>query len=212
MLEAETSSFLHDGYKRVYDLSILLLAHLLLLPLWVLLWITIPLLIWLDDRGPVFYRQERSGKDGKIFTILKFRTMIPEADRRGPAWTMESDPRVTRIGRILRRTALDELPEVLSIWKGDMSLVGPRALDVEEQSTLEREIEGFSDRLKVRPGLTGLAQIYDRADDANAKFAYDLRYLKCMSPFLDTRLITLSVWNTLAARWDQRGGKERPVA
>jgi len=207
MVEAETVRFKQDSYKRGYDLAVLLLAHLLLLPLWVFLWIAIPLLIWLGDRGPVFYRQERAGKNGKVFTILKFRTMVPGADRRGPAWTMESDPRVTRIGRLLRRTALDELPEILSIWKGDMSLVGPRALDVEEQSTLEEEIEGFADRLMVRPGLTGLAQIYDRADNANDKFTYDLRYLKCMSPLLDTRLLTLSVWNTLAARWDQRSGK-----
>lgn len=210
MHEVETSRFMHDSYKRGYDLSVLLLAHLLLLPLWVLLWITIPLLVWLGDRGPVFYRQERAGKDGKIFTILKFRTMVPGADRRGPAWTTESDPRVTRIGRLLRRTALDELPEILSIWKGDMSLVGPRALDVEEHRVLEEEIDGFADRLMVRPGLTGLAQIYDRADNANDKFIYDLRYLKCMSPLLDTRLLTLSVWNTLAARWDQRGGKGQP--
>ena len=194
-------------YKRSYDITVLLLAHLLLLPIWILLWVAIPIAIWLGDRGPVFYRQKRSGINGQVITILKFRTMTPEADRIGPAWTTESDPRVTSIGRILRRTALDELPELLSIWKGDMSLVGPRALDVEEHQALEKQIKGFSDRLMVRPGLTGLAQIYDRRDDAVDKFSYDILYLGSMSPWLDTKLLILSVLNTMSARWDQRAGK-----
>ena len=198
----------HSGaYKRWFDLTVLVLAHALLLPLWLLLWTLIPLVIWLGDRGPVFYRQRRAGKDGSVFTILKFRTMVPGADRSGPIWTMEEDPRVTRVGRILRRTALDELPGVLSIWKGDMSLVGPRALDVVEQEELEQQIPGFGQRLKVLPGLTGLAQIYNRNDDAVVKFGYDLQYLQRMGPWLDIRLLFLSVYNTLAIKWDRRGGK-----
>ena len=196
-----------DAYKPWFDLSILLLAHLLLFPLWLLLWTLIPLLIWLGDRGPIFYRQRRTGKDGQHFTILKFRTMVPDADCQGPSWTTAGDSRVTPIGRLLRRTALDELPGVLSIWKGDMSFVGPRALDVEEQRVLEQQIPGFEKRLQMRPGLTGMAQVYDRADDAHDKFQYDQEYLLRMSPWLDIRLLVLSVWNTLAARWDQRGGK-----
>lgn len=196
-----------NGYKLWFDLTVLILAHLLLLPLWVLLWSVVPLLIWLGDRGPVFYRQERAGKGGRIFTILKFRTMVLDADRKGPAWTIEGDPRVTRVGKLLRRTALDELPGVLSIWKRDMSLVGPRALDVEEQRSFEHEISGFESRLQVLPGLTGLAQVYDRTDDAYDKFHYDLEYLGRMGPWLDTKLLILSVWNTLGGRWDQRSGK-----
>lgn len=195
------------GYKFLFDYSLLVVAHLLLLPLWLLLWTLIPLLIWLADRGPIFYRQERVGKDGKVFTLLKFRTMMPDADHIGPAWTTRGDPRITRVGKLLRRTALDELPEILNIWKGDMSFVGPRALDVEEQKGLEQQIPRFESRLKVRPGLTGLAQVYDRADDARNKFSFDLEYLQRMSPWLDTRLLLLSVWNTLTARWDQRSGK-----
>ena len=198
-------------YKRLFDLAVLVLAHLLMLPLWILLWTTIPTLIFLGDRGPVFYRQLRAGKDGKSFTLLKFRTMILDADRKGPAWTTESDPRVTRVGRLLRRTALDELPELLSIWKGEMSLVGPRALEVEEQRSLEKRIPGFNERLSVSPGLTGIAQVYDRSDDAHDKLRYDLAYIEKMSPWLDIRLIVLSVWNTLGARWDQRRGKP-PIA
>lgn len=196
-----------DAYKPGFDFSILIVAHLLLFPLLLILWTLIPVLIWLGDRGPIFYRQRRTGKDGRQFTILKFRTMVPDADRQGPSWTTVGDFRVTPIGRLLRRTALDELPGVISIWKGEMSLVGPRALDVEEQKRLEQQIPGFEKRLRIRPGLTGMAQIYDRVDDAHDKFRYDQEYLIRMSPWLDIRLLVLSVWNTLSARWDQRRGK-----
>lgn len=197
----------HGGYKRWFDLTILILAHLVLLPLWLALWTLIPLVIWLGDRGPIFYRQERAGRDGRPFSILKFRTMVPDAANRGPAWTTEGDPRVTRVGRILRRTALDELPEVLSIWKGDMSFVGPRALDVGEQKALESKVPGFDQRLRALPGLTGLAQIYDRTDDAAIKFRYDLEYVQRMGLWLDLRLMFLSVCNTVLGRWDKRSSK-----
>ena len=196
-----------EAYKPWFDFSILFFAHLFLLPLWIVLWTMIPVAIWLGDRGPVFYSQKRTGKNGKVFTVLKFRTMIPGADRQGPAWTLDNDPRLTRIGRILRKTALDELPEILSIWKRDMSLVGPRALDVGEHQALEEQIPGFEKRLKVRPGLTGLAQVYDPNDIALNKLQYDLEYLQSMGPFLDLKLLVLSVRNTIFARWDRRGGK-----
>ena len=196
-----------DSYKRWFDVSVLVLAHLLFFPLWILLWTVIPLLIWLEDRKPVFYRQQRMGKDGKPFNLIKFRTMVVGAQDQGPAWTIDGDPRVTRVGRILRRTALDELPEVISIWKGNMSFVGPRALDLDEQRCLEELMPGFEERLRVRPGLTGLAQIYDKTDDPYEKYRYDMEYLQKLSPFLDARLLLLSVWNTVIAGWDHRSGK-----
>jgi lipopolysaccharide/colanic/teichoic acid biosynthesis glycosyltransferase len=146
-----------------------------------------------------------------VFTVLKFRTMIPNADRRGPAWTTQSDPRVTRVGKFLRKTALDELPELVSIWKGDMSFVGPRALDVEEQRWLEEEVPGFRDRLSVKPGLTGLAQVYDLDDDAWTKLRYDLDYIQRINLWLDLKLMFLSVRNTLLARWDQCTGKSATI-
>jgi lipopolysaccharide/colanic/teichoic acid biosynthesis glycosyltransferase len=194
-------------YKRPFDITILIAAHIALLPVWILLWTLIPLLVWLGDRGPVFFRQQRAGKDGKDFTILKFRTMIPDSASHGPAWTTEGDLRVTAVGKILRRTALDELPGVVSIWKGDMSLVGPRALDLEEHRILEQEIPGFAQRLRVLPGLTGLAQIHDRKDIAQDKFKYDVEYINRMGFWLDVKLLMLSVCNTLLARWDRRVGK-----
>ena len=195
------------AYKRPFDLAVLLVANLVLSPLWLILWTLIPLLIWLEDRGPVFFRQDRVGKNGKIINILKFRTMVPNADQCGPAWTEEGDSRVTKIGRILRRTGLDELPEIINICKGDMSLVGPRPLDLEEQGQLEREIPNFGERLCMLPGLTGLAQVYDQTDDAKGKFYYDLEYAQHLSPWLDVKLLAYSAWNTLVARWDRRSGK-----
>lgn len=194
-------------YKRIFDLTILVLAHVLLLPLWLLLWTIIPFLIWLGDGRPIFYKQKRTGKNGRVFILLKFRTMIADAELKGPPWTMEKDPRVTRVGKILRRTALDELPEIINIWKGDMSLVGPRALDVDEQQGLEKKVPGFAARLRVLPGLTGLSQVYDRNDTARGKFRYDLEYIQHMGPWLDLKLLILSVRNTLGAQWDRRDGK-----
>jgi lipopolysaccharide/colanic/teichoic acid biosynthesis glycosyltransferase len=207
MVEKKTHIGANEAYKTWFDFSILFFAHLFLLPLWIALWTLIPLAIWLGDRGPVFYSQKRTGKNGKIFTVLKFRTMIPDADKKGPAWTLDNDPRLTRIGRILRKTALDELPEILSIWKRDMSLVGPRALAVEEHQALEEQIPEFEKRLQVRPGLTGLAQVYDPHDIAIDKLQYDLEYMESMGLLLDLKLLVLSVRNTLFARWDRRGGK-----
>ena len=196
-------------YKRPFDLTVLLVGHLVLLPLWVLIWIMVPLAIWLGDRGPVFYKQQRVGKQGRIFTLVKFRTMVQDAELSGPMWTTEGDPRVTAVGKVLRRTALDELPGVFSILKGDMSLVGPRALDVEEQRWLEQEIPGFADRLEVLPGLTGLAQVYDRTDSAQKKLDYDLEYVQRGNFWLDLKLIVLSIRNTMIAKWDHRSGKPK---
>jgi lipopolysaccharide/colanic/teichoic acid biosynthesis glycosyltransferase len=198
-------------YKRPFDLTVLIAAHLfpLLAPLWLLLWMVIPLLIWLEDRGPVFYRQRRMGRDGRVFTVLKFRTMVPNADKLGTAWTVERDPRITRVGRVLRKTALDELPELVSVWRGDMSFVGPRALDVAGQRLLEQQVSGFERRLQVRPGLTGMAQVYDLTDEGPAKLRFDLEYIRRMSLWLDTKLMLLSVVNTLTGRWDRRSGKGR---
>ena len=196
-------------YKRPFDLTILIVSHAVLAPIWLALWGLIPLLIWLDDRGPIFYRQRRASKGGRQITVFKFRTMIPDADHLGPAWTVENDSRVTRVGRYLRKTALDELPQVLSIWRGHMSLVGPRALPTEEQRLLERRIPGFEGRLRIRPGLTGLAQIYNTDDRAESKLEYDLEYIRKMNPLLDIKLILVSVSSTLLGKWDTRGGKTK---
>lgn len=203
----QSSNTPRDSYKRRFDLTILILAHVLLLPVFLVLWVGIPLVIWVGDKGPIFYVQSRSGRDGQVFYVRKFRSMIPGSDKGGLPWTTSADSRVTNVGKILRRTALDELPELLSIWKGDMSLVGPRALDVEEEKRLEQEIPGFEQRLKIRPGLTGLAQVLDLKDDPYDKLRYDIEYIEHMGPWFDLRLLTHSVFNTFTARWDRRSGK-----
>lgn len=190
--------------KRPLDIALSLFGIIFSLPLWVLF----ALLILLEDGRPIFYKQKRAGKDRKEFNVFKFRTMIKNADEKGPPWTNENDPRVTKIGKILRKTALDELPSLLSILKGDMSFVGPRALAFEEQKFLEEKIPGFEKRLAIRPGLTGLAQVFNPDDDPYLKLKYDLEYIEKMSFWLDIKLILLSFWNTFTARWDRREGKK----
>jgi lipopolysaccharide/colanic/teichoic acid biosynthesis glycosyltransferase len=193
--------------KRLFDFLFSTLCLILSSPLWIIF----PALIWLEDRGPVFYRQERVGKDKRKFSLLKFRSMIPNAESVGEAVMATSkDPRITRVGYLLRKTALDELPQLLSIWKGDMSFVGPRALRESEKMIGDQgeilvnmsEIEGFAIRQSVRPGLTGMAQVYAARDlHHRYKFKYDLLYIKKMSLGVDLKLIATSFWFTFTAKW-----------
>jgi lipopolysaccharide/colanic/teichoic acid biosynthesis glycosyltransferase len=196
-------------YKRFLDISILFLAHLLLSPIWVFLWIFIPLFIWLEDGNPIFYVQERAGLHGKPFRAFKFRSMVKDAEKAtGVAWAEEDDPRVTRLGRILRATALDELPQVINILKGDMSFVGPRAERPELMKKFNNVIPNFSQRLMVQPGLTGIAQIYGKYDSPPAeKLIYDLQYIEKMNPWLDIKLLLLSLHVTFKGKWESREKK-----
>jgi lipopolysaccharide/colanic/teichoic acid biosynthesis glycosyltransferase len=196
-MDSEGRKNVKATYKSWFDISDLILSGVLLLPMWVILWTGISLAIWIGDRGPVYYRQQRMGKDGKPFNLIKFRTMVVNADDQGPGWTTEGDPRITRVGQILRRTALDELPELISIAQGNMSFVGPRALELDEHRSLEELMPGFERRLQIRPGLTGLAPIYDKSDDPYEKYKYDIEYLQRLSPLLDARLLLRSVWYTV---------------
>jgi lipopolysaccharide/colanic/teichoic acid biosynthesis glycosyltransferase/glycosyltransferase involved in cell wall biosynthesis len=180
------------------------------------LWAIIAILIKLEDGGPVFYRQQRSGLNGVPFDVRKFRSMIPDAEARvGAVQATEHDPRVTRIGRILRATAMDELPQLWNIFCGDMSFTGPRALRPGEIEAGGRGVEekledvpGFVERSSVRPGLTGIAQIYAPRDITRRwKFRYDLLYVRRQSFWLDIRLILLSFWITFRGTWEARGSK-----
>ena len=202
----ERVSLLRRWYKRPFDLTVIVAAHLVLLPLWVVLWTVIAALIWLHDRGPVFYRQERLGLGGRGFSVLKFRTMVPDAESMtGAVWATANDPRITRIGKLLRATALDELPQVVNIARGDMSFVGPRAERPELHEEFTSRDPAFAKRLAVRPGLTGIAQIrggYDMPPEH--KLVYDLEYIRRMNPFLDAWIMVQSVLNTLSARWDKK--------
>ena len=192
-----------DWWKRPFDLLILTAVHVALAPIWLALWTAIPLAIWLSDRGPVFYTQTRVGKGGRVFRAYKFRSMIPDAERyTGAVWAEEDDPRITRVGRFLRSRALDELPQVINMWKGDISLVGPRPERPELTERFIREWPEFGRRLAVRPGLTGIAQVYGRYyTRPRDKIRYDTIYIRRMSPCLDVKLLALSVFITFRARW-----------
>ncbi len=192
--------------KRAFDLGVLIVSHLALLPLLVLLWTLVPLAIWLEDRGPVFYTQRRVGKNGKVFRLFKFRSMIRDAESRtGPVLALERDPRITRVGRFLRATALDELPQLINVWKGDLSLVGPRPERPELIAVFARDLPQFLQRLDVTPGLTGLAQIYGRYSTLpRHKLLYDRIYIRKQSLLLDAKILLLSALVTLRGNWQAR--------
>src|SRR5262249_42168550 len=180
------------------------------------LWLLIPIAITVDDGGPIFFPQARVGRGGRVFRALKFRSMVPDADRAsGPVQARAGDPRITRVGRLLRATAMDELPQLWNIFVGDMSFVGPRPLvpgevEVRGDGRLVRldAIPGYGERHRVRPGLTGLTQVYAPRDIGRAsKFRPDRLYLKKAGFCLDLKLIALSFWITGRGRWETRGPK-----
>jgi lipopolysaccharide/colanic/teichoic acid biosynthesis glycosyltransferase len=207
--------------KRLLDLMISGVGLLGSLPLWGVIAAAIK---W-EDGGPVFFRDLRVGQGGELFTALKFRTMVHDADSLfGPRQATEDDPRVTRVGRLLRATAMDELPQLWNIFRAEMSFVGPRALrpgEIEVRGstfnvhdsmakavTPLEQIPGYWKRHVVRPGLTGIAQIFaDRDIPSRQKFRYDLLYIRRRSFWLDVRLIALSFWVTFRGRWEVRGTK-----
>lgn len=202
------------GLKRAIDLVVSGLGLVLSVPLCVV----VALAIKLEDNGPIFYGQDRVGRGGSRFRAWKFRSMVPDSDERfGRIQAREGDPRVTRVGRVLRDTALDELPQLWNILKGDMTFVGPRALLPEEVEVngeggavaLEKT-PGYEARHRVRPGLTGLAQVYAARDLLRVhKFKYDLLYIRRQSCWLDLKLIAVSIWITLQGKWEHRGRKVR---
>jgi lipopolysaccharide/colanic/teichoic acid biosynthesis glycosyltransferase len=214
MRKMPPSLYLRRGLflKRPFDMALSGIGLLLSSPLW----LVIAAAIKVEDRGPVFYGQARVGRKGRIFRVLKFRSMIPAAEKSGVAvQAVERDPRVTRVGRILRATAMDELPQLINIFKGDMSFVGPRALRPQEkevhghpdQRAIE-DIPGYAERHAVRPGLTGLTQIFLPGDTPRRKkFKYDLLYIRKRGFGFDLKLITLSFWITFRGRWESRSSK-----
>ena len=179
------------------------------------IWLALAAAIKLEDGGPVFYTQDRVGEGGSVFTVFKFRSMIPNAEAVvGALQATEKDPRITRIGHLMRATAMDELPQLLNIFRGDMSFVGPRALRPGEIEATDGEfialedVPGYADRCRMRPGLTGVAQIYAPRDVGRRnKFRYDRVYAKRESFWLDVRLILLSFWITFRGKWEDRGQK-----
>ena len=179
-------------------------------------WAAAAAAIKLEDGGPIFFRQARVGQNGSTFTVLKFRSMVVNAGRdHGIRQASAGDARITRVGRIMRATAMDELPQLVNIFKGDMSFVGPRALMPGEIETggdgrlvAMEAIEGYRERTAVQPGLTGIAQIYAPRDVTRRhKFRYDRLYVRRRSFWLDIRLILLSFWISMRGTWEHRQRK-----
>jgi lipopolysaccharide/colanic/teichoic acid biosynthesis glycosyltransferase len=169
-------------------------AALVLLVLAAPLILVAGLLVKLTSRGPVFYTQTRLGRGGRPFTIYKIRTMVHDCESlTGPRWAIPGDPRVIRVGHFLRRTHLDELPQLLNVLRGDMGLIGPRPERPEFLPDLERALPGYRTRLALRPGVTGLAQVQldpdTDLDSVRRKLAYDLYYVEHVNPWLDLRIL-----------------------
>lgn len=181
----------YSFFKRFFDIVLSLFALIvLLIPI-----LIIAVIVKVTSPGSVLYKQERLGKDGVSFEIIKFRSMYADAESNGAQWSDgENDERITPFGKFLRRTRMDELPQFAQILTGKMSLVGPRPERECFYEKFETYIHGFSERLKVKPGLTGLAQVsggYDLRPEE--KVVYDIEYIKKRSLWLDLKCILLTV-------------------
>jgi lipopolysaccharide/colanic/teichoic acid biosynthesis glycosyltransferase len=210
---------IYDLWRRVLDLAVALVGILILLPIG----LVFAVLIKIDSPGPVFFVQERVGRNrrrtrgyfrrerrgrslaGKPFLMYKFRTMYADAEAQtGPVWAEENDPRITRVGQFLRRTRLDEIPQLLNILIGDMTLIGPRPERPHFVEQLQQVIPDYTRRLEVKPGLTGLAQVrvgYDTSvDDVKRKVEHDLKYIDHRSLWLDLYILWQTVWVVITGR------------
>ena len=196
--------------KRAFDIVVSGAGLIVFAPVSLLIAIAIKL----EDGGPILFVQDRVGKDCRVFPALKFRSMIVDAERHtGAVQATADDPRVTRVGRVLRATAFDELPQLWNIFRGDMSVVGPRPLRPGESDTTAdgamlplSAIPGYEARHRVRPGLTGIAQVHAPRDlPRTGKFRYDLLYIRRAGLLLDLALIAQSFWITARGRWEHRG-------
>ena len=189
---------LYPSVKRVIDVVLTLVTA----PLWIPLAVLTGLVVAVGSRGPVFFNQSRVGLRGKVFTLHKFRTMVPEAEDFGPQMATEDDPRLTRVGRVLRKYRFDELPQLWNVLKGDVSLVGPRPEQPLFVEQFTKSIPFYGDRLLIRPGITGWAQVnFGYADDEAdtiEKLTYDLYYVKHSSPWLDLHIFGKSIWTILS--------------
>ena len=188
-------------YKPVFDFFFSLISIIGSIPLWII----ISILIKVDSRGPILYKQKRVGKHNTIFNAIKFRSMVKEAEKQtGPMWAEKDDPRVTIVGRFLRRFRLDELPQLLNVLKGHMSLVGPRPERPFFVEKLKQEYPFYMRRSKIRPGITGWAQIKHSYDeniaDVREKLRYDFFYIENVDIWLDLKIILTTIWVMISGK------------
>ena len=195
------NTFYNKYLKRVLDLIIAIPCLMIFLPLWLI----ISIIIKLDSSGPVLYKQRRIGEDNTKFTIRKFRSMFYDAEKEsGPVWAADEDPRITRAGAWLRRFRLDEIPQLINVVKGEMSIVGPRPERPFFIDKLMQEFPFYYRRHKVRPGITGWSQIkqpYDRdIDDVRKKLKFDFYYIENLSFSLDIKILSSTIWVMLSGK------------
>ena len=188
-------TFYSKTLKRGFDILLSITGLILLTPIWLLLMV----LIKIDSKGPIFYKQKRCGKNNKHFNIIKFRSMISNAEgKTGPVWSDFEDKRITRVGKFVRRLHLDETPQLINILKGEMAIVGPRPERPYFIKKLIREYPFYQRRLKIRPGITGWAQIKQPFDttlkDVRQKLKFDFYYIENLSFRLDVKIIINTVW------------------
>ena len=190
---------LYDVAKRLFDIVFAVCLLILTLPLIPI----VALFIKLDSEGPVLFRQVRTGRDGKSFTAIKFRTMIQNAEQNGPQWAVKNDTRVTKLGRLLRKTRIDEIPQLINVFRGEMSLIGPRPERPEFVEQLQSQMPFYKERLLIKPGLTGWAQVAGPAyggskEESLEKLQYDLYYIKNRSIGLDISIMLRTIRTVLS--------------
>jgi exopolysaccharide biosynthesis polyprenyl glycosylphosphotransferase len=190
-----------EAMKRTLDVLSSLVVLILGFPLWIL----VASAIRIESKGSVIYKQRRVGQEGRIFTLYKFRSMYENAEEHtGPMWADKNDPRITHVGRFLRKAHIDEIPQFINVLKGDMSLVGPRPERPFFVDQLSRQIPLYKRRLKVRPGITGWAQIkhtYDQnVEDVRIKLQYDLFYIENMSLRMDSKILFRTIFHMLLGK------------
>lgn len=191
----ESMSAFYPTIKRIFEIVFSIAFLIVTFPVLLLIAIAIKL----ESKGPIFYRQERVGLHGKTFYVLKLRSMYTDAEKNGPQWAEKNDPRVTRVGRFIRKTRIDEIPQLINILRGDMSLIGPRPERPVFTERFAREIPGFKNRLTVKPGLTGWAQVNGGYDATpREKFEMDMYYIRNQSLALDMKILLRTVWVVLS--------------
>lgn len=183
-------SIVYNVYSRILDIGLSLIGLIIGIPLVIIFGI----LIKLEDKGPIIYKQERVGKHGKLFNVYKLRSMRVDAEKYGAQWAQENDPRILKVGNFIRKTRIDEIPQLFNILKGDMSIIGPRPERPMFTMQFNYEIDGFINRLLVKPGLTGWAQVnggYEMTPEE--KLRWDIDYIQSRNIFIDIRIIFRTV-------------------
>lgn len=196
---------MYKGVKRALDVTFSLIGTAVSSPIL----LAVAAAVKLDSKGPVIFKQERLGKDGKVFEMYKFRSMCVDAEHMGTGqYSYKGDSRVTRVGKIIRATSLDELPQFINILKGDMSFIGPRPTLTYHPWKPEEYTDFQRRRFEVRPGITGLAQVHGRkAIDWNDRIKYDVEYVDNLSLGLDCKILFQTVWNVLTMKDNDNVGK-----